>query len=69
MEKTVPISEKALLTIDEASKYFNIGSKRLYQMVHDWQDEHNYKYILMIGTKCLIKRTVFLDYLYKQSEI
>lgn len=36
MEKSVPISEKALLTVDEASKYFNIGSKRLYQMVHNW---------------------------------
>ena len=29
MKETVPIAEKALLTLEEAAKYFNIGIKRL----------------------------------------
>ena len=32
---TVPISEKYLLTVNEAAVYFNIGQKKIRQMAED----------------------------------
>lgn len=57
MEQTkVPISEKYVLTISEASDYFNIGQSKLRRIVSENQ---NADYILMNGVKVLIKRTQF----------
>ena len=58
MEKLIdiPVSEKYLLTILEASAYFNIGDKKLRKYLSEHQGED---YILMNGTKVLIKRHKF----------
>lgn len=55
MEK-VPIWEKYMLTIGEASEYFNIGESKLRRFLSEQQGE---KYILMNGSKMLINRIQF----------
>ncbi len=52
----VPIWEKYTLTVAEASDYFNIGESKLRKFLSEHQGE---KYILMNGTKVLIKRKKF----------
>ena len=65
MKETVPISEKALLTIEEAAEYFNIGVNRIRLMTND---EHC-PYVLWSGNRRLIKRKPFEEYLYGQYSI
>lgn len=55
MEK-VPIWEKYTLTVAEASDYFNIGESKLRRFLSEHEGE---SYILMNGTKVLIKRKQF----------
>ena len=65
MKLEVPISEKALLTVDEASEYFNIGSQRIRDLTND----DRCPYVLWIGTKRLIKREMFKEFLYNQFSL
>lgn len=65
MKETVPISEKALLTIEEAAEYFNIGVNRIRLMTND---EHC-PYVLWSGSRRLIKRIPFQEYLYSLYSI
>ena len=53
---SVPIESKYTLPINEASEYFNIGEKKLRQII---SDNPTADYILMNGTKYLIKRKKF----------
>ena len=55
MEK-VPVCEKYMLTISEASDYFNIGESKLRRFLSEHEGAD---YILMNGTKVLIKRKQF----------
>ncbi len=65
MKHEVPIAEKALLTVDEASEYFNIGPQRIRDLTND----DNCPYVLWIGTKRLIKREMLKEFLYSQYSI
>ncbi|MGI5977378.1 MAG: excisionase [Candidatus Limivicinus sp.] len=56
----IPVWEKSNLTIDEASAYFNIGSNRL-RTVLDSKECQNC--VLWVGSKRLVKRVLFQDYL------
>ena len=56
----VPLWEKYTLTIAEASEYFNIGEKKLRQLV---QENSTSDFILNNGVKILIKRMKFEAYL------
>lgn len=58
-ENNVPLWFKYALTIDEASKYFNIGRNKLRFLTY----ANNSDYILRNGTKVLIKREKFERYL------
>lgn len=60
----VPISEKYALTIEEASKYFNIGRDKLYQIASE-----DGKFILHNGRNILIKRQMFEKFLEQSSYI
>ena len=51
-KKEVPISDKYNLTIEEAAAYFNIGEHRLRELTSDKTKD----FVLMVGSKCLIKR-------------
>ena len=55
----VPLWEKANLTIEEAAAYFGIGENKLREITND----DNCKFVLWIGTKRLIKRKQFEQYL------
>lgn len=52
----IPVWEKYTLTIAEASDYFNIGESKLRRFLSEHERE---SYILMNGTKVLIKRKQF----------
>ena len=56
----VPIYEKYALTISEACEYFGIGEKRLRKLV---SQNTNTGFLLFCGTKTLIKRKKFEDFL------
>lgn len=55
-EINVPLWQKYMLTIPEACEYFNIGEKKLRQIV---QENSAADFILNNGVKVLIKRVKF----------
>ncbi len=52
----VPIWNKYTLTIQEASKYFRIGSKKLQSLINS---NPNAEFILWNGNRAQIKRKMF----------
>ena len=65
VRKEVPIADRALLTLEEAAKYFNIGMPKIRELT---ADDHC-PYVLWNGSKRLIKRKPFEEYLYRQYSI
>lgn len=65
MSKSIPISEKYLLTLEEAAAYFNVGEKKLKEMT----DGDNCPYVLFCENKRLIKRVKFQNYLERLFSI
>lgn len=65
-ENKVSLSEKFLLTFDEAACYFGIGSNKLRKMA-DFQQ--NPKWIVKNGSHRLIKRVLFEEVLLKSETI
>ena len=63
--KTISISEKSLLTLEEAAAYFNIGINRIRTMTNG----DDCPYVLWIGSKRLIKRKPFEEYLYSSFSL
>lgn len=55
-EGVVPVWEKYTQTIGEASDYFNIGETKLRRII---SENPSADFILMNGTKILIKRKLF----------
>lgn len=48
-----------MLTVDEAAAYFNIGTKKLRELI----DNENCEFVLHVGNKRLIKRRLFEKFL------
>ena len=65
MKYEVPVWEKANLTIEEAAAYFGIGMNKLRELTEDEQC----KFVLFVGTKRLIKRRLFEQYLEQAYSI
>ena len=65
MKQEVPIWEKANLTIEEAAAYFGIGMNKLREPT----EEEQCKFVLFVGTKRLIKRRLFEQYLEQAYSI
>lgn len=61
----IPVYEKPNLTIKEASEYFSIGQNKLRDITADARCD----FVLYVGTKRLIKRQAFENWLAKQTEI
>lgn len=61
----VPLWEKANLSLNEASGYFNIGVNKL----RDMTNSEDCPYVLWVGNKRLIKRRPFEEYLKKAYSI
>lgn len=59
--KQIPIWEKSNLTLEEAAAYSGIGINKLRQLT----DDDNCEVVLWIGTKRLIKRRKFDEYIEK----
>ncbi len=62
---TLSISEKSLLTLEEAAEYFNIGVKKLRLLTAG----DNCPFVLWNGSKRLIKRIPFEKFLHSQFSI
>lgn len=65
MNKEVPIANKALLTLEEAAAYFGIGTDKIRELTN----EDHCPYVLWNGSKRLIKRKPFEEFLYTQYTI
>lgn len=61
----VPIHLKMTLTIREAAEYSNIGINKIDSMLKT----PNCPFVLFIGTKKLVKRVAFEEYIAKSLEI
>ena len=55
----VPVWEKALLTVEEAAAYTNVGTHKLREISEDY----DCKFVLWVGNKRLFKREKLLEYL------
>ena len=63
--KEVPIWEKTNLTLEEAAAYSGIGINKLREITNNDRCE----FVLWVGTKRLIKRKTFEEYLERQYSI
>lgn len=55
----VPLWEKRNLTLEEASEYFGIGASKIRELTN----QESCDFVLWVGTKRLIKRVKFEQYL------
>lgn len=63
--QTVPIQNKAVLTIHEAAEYTNIGINKISSMLR----QPNCPFALFVGTRKLVKRKEFEKFLSEQLVI
>ena len=61
----LPIGEKYLITLREASAYFNIGEKKIRRLAED----HMGEFSVYSGNKYLINRQKFEEFLANTSAI
>lgn len=59
MKNEVPVWEKCTLTIEEAAAYFSIGQNKLRELT----ESPDCKFVLWVGSKRLIKRRLFEQYI------
>lgn len=62
MENKIPIPQKLTLTIREAAEYSYIGQNKIDSMLH----APNCPFVLYVGTKKLVKRQEFKEYISNQ---
>ena len=60
----VPMWKKFLLTVKEASLYFNIGENKMHRIVNDYLDS-DYKFVVQNGGRNMIKRQMFEEFLLR----
>ena len=65
IKETVPIYKKMTLTIREAAEYSNIGINKIDAMLK----QPNCPFVLYVGTKKLVKRREFEEYIGNQMMI
>ena len=65
-EKEIPFFEKYLLTVDEASLYFHIGEKKMYEVVRNHEGA---KWMIYNGQRIMIKKDMFAMWLDEQAAI
>lgn len=59
---SVPIWERFLLTIKEASMYFNIGENKMHRIANDYIDSEH-KFVIQNGNRVMINRKKFENFL------
>ena len=68
VSKQIPIWEKYLLTIKEASEYFNIGENKMYKIANEYID-YEYKFDVQNGSRSMINRKKFESFLNELTSI
>ncbi len=63
--KDIPIWEKSNLTLEEAAAYSGIGTGKLREITNS----ENCKFVLWVGSKRLIKRRLFDQYIEESYSI
>lgn len=63
--KEIPIWEKSNLTLEEAAAYSSIGTGKLREITNS----ENCKFVLWVGSKRLIKRRLFDQYIEESYSI
>lgn len=56
MKENINYSDRYVLTIEEAARYFHLGEKKIKQMT---EENPNADFYFMNGNRCLIKRKLF----------
>ena len=64
-QERVSIENKFALTIKEAAEYFNIGEHRIRELT----DKKDCPFVLWVGSKRLVKRKKFEEYLSVQYSV
>ena len=64
-QQHIPVNEKFILSIREASEYFNIGINKIRAMTNS----EDCPYVLWSGSRRLIKRAAFEAFLNSQYSI
>ena len=64
-ELRVPIHLKMTLTIKEAAEYSNIGINKIDSMLK----QPNCPFVLFVGTRKLVKRKEFEEYIHRELTI
>ena len=67
-ENGIPLSQKFLLTVKEASMYFNIGENKLYRITTEYMDSE-YKFVIQNGSRTLINRKKVENFLDNTTSI
>lgn len=65
MEEKIPIYQKMTLTIKEAAEYSNIGINKIEYMLK----QPNCPFVLFVGTRKLVKRREFEQYIREKVVI
>ena len=61
----IPIPQKVTLSIQEAAEYSNIWINKIDSLLR----QPNYTFVLYVGTKKLVKRKEFEEFLSRQLSI
>ena len=64
-QERVSIENKFALTVKEAAEYFNIGEHRIRELT----DKKDCPFVLWVGSKRLVKRKKFEEYLSVQYSV
>ena len=64
-DKFLPINHKMLLSIREAAEYSNIGINKIDEMLK----QPNCPFVLYVGTKKLVKRKAFEEFIESKVAI
>ena len=64
----VPVWERFLLTVKEASDYFNIGENIMHRIANDYMDS-DYKFVVQNGSRTMINRKKFESFLDQSTAI
>lgn len=67
-QRMVPVWEKYMLTVEEATQYFGIGEKKIRSLIAENIDTE-YCFTIQVGTKNLINRKKFEAFLNCTSSL
>ena len=64
----VPIWQRYLLTVKEASDYFNIGENKMHRIANDYIGS-DHKFVIQNGNRTMINRKKFENFLNQITAI